>query len=247
MPVDETTDAIEDRQRAALAVPTRRRVFDLIAAAPQPMTVGALAQALDVHDNTVRLHLAELMDAGLVVQIPAAVHGRGRPGFAYRAMADPRRREAGYRQLALWLARAARTGASPREIGREAGAAERQGEARNEPWEALVESFARMGFSPRSEPAGDDVDIVLDVCPFADVASEEAAAVCSLHVGLVEGLLTGTDVSVDRLDVVDAPHAGGCRVRLRTHQERSGGGGASSARPPKRDRTRPNGESAANE
>lgn len=55
---------MNDRIFAALADPTRRQVFELVAQAPQ--TVGALAAQLPVSRPAVSQHLKVLKDAGLV-------------------------------------------------------------------------------------------------------------------------------------------------------------------------------------
>ena len=57
--------ANEDRALAALADPTRRIVFERLAAGPQ--AVGELAQGLPVSRPAVSQHLAVLKSAGLVV------------------------------------------------------------------------------------------------------------------------------------------------------------------------------------
>ena len=56
---------MHDRFFAALADPTRRTVFERIAARPQ--SVGALAATLPVSRPAVSQHLKVLKDAGLVV------------------------------------------------------------------------------------------------------------------------------------------------------------------------------------
>ena len=55
---------VTDRVFAALADPTRRRVFEAVAQAPQ--SVGALAKQLPVSRPAVSQHLKILKDAGLV-------------------------------------------------------------------------------------------------------------------------------------------------------------------------------------
>lgn len=55
---------MNDRVFAALADPTRRTVFERVAA--QPRTVGALAGTLPVSRPAVSQHLKVLKDAGLV-------------------------------------------------------------------------------------------------------------------------------------------------------------------------------------
>ena len=56
---------MDDRAFAALADPTRRRIFERIA--EQPRSVGALASGLPVSRPAVSQHLRVLKDAGLVV------------------------------------------------------------------------------------------------------------------------------------------------------------------------------------
>jgi len=53
---------------AALADPTRRRVFERLKSGPQP--VGALAQGLPVSRPAVSQHLKALKEAGLVADRP---------------------------------------------------------------------------------------------------------------------------------------------------------------------------------
>ena len=57
------------------------------ARAAAPVGVAELAGALEVHPNTVRLHLARLVDAGLVTEHVEADRHPGRPGYRYRAAA----------------------------------------------------------------------------------------------------------------------------------------------------------------
>ncbi|WP_407828421.1 ArsR/SmtB family transcription factor [Sphingomonas sp.] len=59
---------MDDRAFAALADPTRRAVFERIAAAPQ--SVGALAAQLPVSRPAVSQHLKVLKEAGLVADEP---------------------------------------------------------------------------------------------------------------------------------------------------------------------------------
>lgn len=55
-------------QLAALADPTRRRIFELVAAAPS--TVRAVTDQVSVSQPAVSQHLKVLRDAGLVVGTP---------------------------------------------------------------------------------------------------------------------------------------------------------------------------------
>ncbi|WP_163544068.1 helix-turn-helix transcriptional regulator [Occultella kanbiaonis] len=101
----------------------RGAVLDLLAQQSAPCTVGALAQALHQHQNTVREHLVALIDAGLVARTRAAAQGRGRPAWLYEAT-EPDAPMATHEYVGLATALAAhlaRTSADPREAGIEAG------------------------------------------------------------------------------------------------------------------------------
>ena len=81
--------------------------------------------------------------------------------------------------------------------------------------DAFVEEMARRGFVPRVvDDGGDEVDVVLDACPFVDAAAADPALVCSVHRGLAEGVAeVADDIEVRGLRVED-PSRAGCVVRL---------------------------------
>jgi predicted ArsR family transcriptional regulator len=61
--------------------------------------------------------------------------------------------------------------------------------------------------------AGGTQDIVLNSCPFADLATEQPDMVCDLHLGLAEGIAErGGGLAVRGIILAD-PHQGGCRIR----------------------------------
>jgi predicted ArsR family transcriptional regulator len=119
-----------------------------------------------------------------------------------------------YRRLAVLLARSVRTGRSAREVGREAGeeaAALAAADGVGDPVEVLRSQAERMGFRPRVV----DGDLELRNCPFRDVADVDPATVCSLHLGLAEGVVDALGgAEVTGLEVRD-PHRAGCRIHLR--------------------------------
>src|SRR5688500_3300358 len=69
------------RWRERVLSTTRGRVLTLLRRGPR--TVGELAEALDLTDNGVRLHLGALERDGLVEQ-EGARRGRSRPSYVYR-------------------------------------------------------------------------------------------------------------------------------------------------------------------
>src|SRR5438270_13821954 len=56
----------------------------------------------------------------------------------------------------------------------------------------LQEAMAEAGFEPRfRRQGGRAVEVTLRACPFRDLTDEHRDLVCSLHRGLVEGMLAG--------------------------------------------------------
>jgi predicted ArsR family transcriptional regulator len=208
-------DPAELRARV-LAEPTRRRLWDAVRSAPEPLGVADLARALDIHPNTVRLHLARLVDAGLVEERTETDRHPGRPGYRYQAVAtDPLTDAAAYRRLAGLLAGAVRAGVSARNAGRAAGAAEATHFAGADPVTSIVAALSAEGFMPTSTEVDDQhVDITLHACPFADAAAADPAVICQLHLGLAEGTASAIGgLRVDALRITD-PHQAGCRIEV---------------------------------
>jgi predicted ArsR family transcriptional regulator len=209
-------DSGELRARV-LAGPARRRVWETIRAAGRPVGVAELASSLAVHPNTVRLHLARLVEAGLVTEELEAAHRPGRPGYRYRAVgADPVAEAAAYRRLAGLLTQALRAGTSARDAGRAAGAHDAAQLAGGDPLTAIVHTLDTQGFAPEVDRLDEDrIDVVLRVCPFAEAAAADPATICQLHLGLAEGAAQAIGgLDVDGLQIAD-PHRAGCRLQLR--------------------------------
>jgi len=180
----------------------------VLRAAPAPLGVAAVAERMGVHPNTVRFHLDALVAEGLVESGTEAPSGPGRPRTAYSARPGmDRGGERGYPLLARMLlsrwasADPAEARAEAVETGRAWGrflvdplppferpTAERSA-AR------LVGLLDDMGFAPRPEgapgPDGPPARIRLRHCPFLELAEEYGRLVCPLHLGLMQGALTG--------------------------------------------------------
>jgi predicted ArsR family transcriptional regulator len=214
-------DPAELRARV-LAEPARRRVWEAVRTAPGPIGVAELADALKVHPNTVRLHVARLVAAGLLdVDLQAERHP-GRPGYRYRAAGtDPVSEANAYRRLARLLGQAVRAGTGARQAGRAAGASDAAHLTGTDPLDAIVQALALEGFGPRLEDATDDqVEVILQTCPFADAAAEDPATICELHLGLAEGAAQAIGgLTVEGLQIND-PYRAGCRLQLRRSPQR---------------------------
>ena len=198
----------------ALAVPLRRRILDLLLAADHAVTIAELTEELGCNHNAVRQHLARLRAAGLVAEETEARDKPGRPRLLYRATARPNP----YARLARLLLAARRTGLSPRAAGRQAGHAEIASEAvdAGDAVAALEADAARHGFAPRRVGRGRRVGLVLDACPFADVAADDPATVCALHRGLAEGIVERAGGARVETFVAKDPYRAGCRIGVRS-------------------------------
>jgi predicted ArsR family transcriptional regulator len=207
------------QQARALGDPTRHQIFRLVADAERPVTVAELTEHLGLNHNAIRQHLAKLVAADLMVESTAARSGPGRPKLQYEveATVDGRWGVTGpYERLARWLAEVVRTGNSPREVGRRAGAASMLVAGEHlDGLDVLESEMARQGFEPMREERADGVDLVLQRCPFASTAEVDPHTVCNLHLGFAEGISEATGgITVGGLQPHD-PRIARCRLRLR--------------------------------
>jgi len=210
MPADRTRRPDTELARV-LAVPLRRQILELVEASNGPIDVLTLTNALDCTHNAVRQHLARLRDAGLVREERERERsGPGRPRLLY----TPALRPDPYARLAALLAQVVKQRSTPRRVGRATGAAQARGED-GDAVEAFVAAAGREGFAPRRVDRGGAVDVVLDVCPFADVAASDPRTICSLHRGIAEGLVDAVGGARVEAFVANDPYEAGCLVRLR--------------------------------
>lgn len=221
-----------------LARDTRGRLFELLGKLGRLATTDELAAALDLHPNGVRRHLEYLQRAGLIRR-EGVRQPRGRPkdGWSLDPDARPGGEEPrGYGELGQWLAQAipARPAnlrdieATGRTIGRElplagAGAGAPPAGASASP-AAGLDDFERavtwLGFAPRrDEPAaGEDEQTVsyrLTNCPYRQAVEANQPVVCSLHKGILSGLLETLepDAEITGFRPRD-PSTAGCTVAL---------------------------------
>jgi predicted ArsR family transcriptional regulator len=208
---------------AALAQPTRSRLFALLGELRRPAGTEELAERLGLHPNGVRLHLERLAQAGLVLR-DRERRARGRPRDTWSI--SPRAQPGGdsptaYTDLGRWLVRAIVAGgvgaraveATGRQIGRElapdgAGAA---------PEERVFGALVAMGFQPRRrhDDAG-TLTYCLENCPYRAAVRERQPVVCGLHRGLTRGLLDAIDPKTKLSAFVPKdPDTAGCEITLR--------------------------------
>jgi predicted ArsR family transcriptional regulator len=186
----------------ALADDTRFRLYRHLRLVGRPVSVREMSRRLSLHPNTLRPHLRRLEEAGLVAHQVRKTPGVGRPQTLYRSVEPTEDGDPGFRLLAEMLCGLVRT---PRDVERATALAREWGRylvsqggpkpgARlpaRQNLAALQEAMARAGFDPRFRRAGTQVEITLRDCPFRPLVEDHRELVCSLHRGLVEGMLGG--------------------------------------------------------
>jgi len=207
----------------ALADNTRYAIYRHLGECRRPVTTAEIADHLQLHPNTVRPHLERMRDVGLV-EVDIDSRGEvGRPQHHYRLATSPPPLgfdPPGVTELAdIVLAMATRLGASPLDAfaaGVDRGAA-RADRYRTAPsaLEALVDDLGTLGFEPAVAEAADHETAVVSfgVCPFGDHVDEHPELICSLHRGIVTGLVDEMgDARV--VEFCDRGHRTPCRVAV---------------------------------
>jgi predicted ArsR family transcriptional regulator len=212
----------------ALGDNTRYAIYLELARSPHPLSTAEVATSLGLHVNTVRPHLERMRDVGLLEVHADARGGVGRPQNRYALVPDapslglePPLFPLATRLLLRLAAEAGATAEDAVEIGREQGQAD--GHRGQLPCvQAVVDRLATLGFDPAVVPTEDGVTVAFTHCPFRDLAEAHPELVCSLHRGLVEGLVRevgGGEVSAFR-DLVDRDP---CQVDLVPSGQAAGG------------------------
>lgn len=179
---------------SALASPVRQRLLAALDGAAAPSTAQDLAASVDLHVTTVRFHLDQLVEVGVVARQTEHTPRRGRPSVVYRAVGldAPLASE----QMIHALASALAAGSASRDQVMAAGRrwADTLATDAADAGAAIREPFARLGFDPEQ----DGQTIRLRACPFRDAARRNPEVVCLIHLGLARGLAERTgDVRVD--------------------------------------------------
>lgn len=213
------------RRHRALADPSRARILAQLSDAG-PLDARELARRVELHVNTVRVHLNALADAGLVESETLPPQGRGRPRVAYRATAAAGE-EGGrrYRLLAeILTALVARFGPEASEQLEEIGEAWGHYLVNSPPpfaelsdaeaVERLVELLAEIGFEPELEQQTRRRQILMRPCPFLELARSHQDVICPIHLGLMRGALAelGAKTQATKLEPFVRPDL--CVARL---------------------------------
>jgi len=211
------------QEARALGDPTRHAIFRYLADADEPVDIAELTSHFELNHNAIRQHLGKLLDAGLVVEARVQGGGPGRPRLVYEIHpgAESRWGVVGpYERLSLLLAEIIRTGDAPIAVGRRVAKEFRTSGDPDDILHGMTDTMARLGFEPEIQRRGNRVELVLGTCPFATTAVADPGTVCSLHLGLVEGLAEGTEIVIDELVAKD-PRRARCRLRLHIEPDES--------------------------
>lgn len=214
---------------AALAEPTRRRLYDHVVRQSGPVSRDEASAATGVPRATAVFHLDRLVADGLLAVQFQRLSGRtgpgaGRPAKLYRrsectvsVSLPDRRYDLAGDLLATALDQAEASGEAPRqvlersarrrgkELAEEARAADDGAPARD----VVLQVLEAQGFEPRT----DDDEVVLANCPFHTLALAHTDLVCGMNLSLLDGVLEGVEVAGLVADL--QPEPGRCCVRLR--------------------------------
>ena len=205
------------QQARALGDPTRHAIYQYVADSDASVAIAELTEHFKLNHNAIRQHLAKLVEAGLLTETAAKGGGPGRPRLLYELdqTADSRWGANGpYERLSLLLAEIIRTGDSAAEVGRRAGKRLRPPASAGDPIIGMAAAMAAQGFDPEVRAGKGKVDVVLHHCPFESTALADPGTVCTLHLGIAEGLAEGSGSVVEVLIARD-PRLANCLVRLR--------------------------------
>lgn len=181
----------------ALGDNTRYAIYLEVAGASVPLSTADIAEALDLHPNTIRPHLDRMREAGLLEVAAGSTGTVGRPQHRYSLAADAPSlglEPPPWTVLARMLADvAAFMAPEPDDVAAMAWDQGRQAADRH-PGQpcvaALTDALAELGFDPATtEEAKGGASIAFTHCPYRELAEAYPDLVCNLHRGLVEGFV----------------------------------------------------------
>lgn len=209
--------------------PTGRRlqVLQALKDQPTPMSINDLASELEVHPNTVRFHLDNLVQNGQVDRVEIEQRTTGRPPQLFQPVpgmdpTGPRHYQLLAKLLIQTLADLPDQRARAIKAGRAWGAAravamaDDGSDARTDSGTAdsgtaitqLVNLLDEIGFAPKLLNTAKAPQIALRHCPFLELAVDQSQIVCGLHLGIMQGAMQSWHAAdtVDRLDPFVEPN-----------------------------------------
>lgn len=183
---------------------TRARVLRLLQDAEVALTAAAAGERLGLHVNSARFHLDGLAEDGLVVRHREDRTRPGRPKMLYAAAVSTAPASRSYQLLAEILttlvgdalpdpARSAEGAGNA--WGRYLSPAVRPSHRpeESESLSTLVQSLDRLGFDSQVVNDPDSLRLEISHCPFLEIARTQDQVVCSVHHGMIRGILDHID------------------------------------------------------
>jgi predicted ArsR family transcriptional regulator len=217
-------------------------MLELVRRADGGLTAAEVVEATGLHASTVRAHLDQLTESGLLTRQRSGDGSPGRPAWRYRAVPQTagssgsdrvggadgaEHADRPYRELAAALVgHLARDADDPhaagvragRDWGRALAAPLNRSGPRTAPLDGLVKVLDQLGFSPRlAKGRGLGAAVVqLRSCPFLDLAMTNPDVVCGVHQGVIGGALGALGASAADVELQPFAAPGACLVRVRT-------------------------------
>jgi predicted ArsR family transcriptional regulator len=209
----------------ALADDTRYRLYRYVGLAARPVSVREMSRRLSLHPNTLRPHLRRLEEAGLVSREIRKTASVGRPQTLYSIAEVQDEEGRDYRLLAemlCGLVRGKKALEHARALASQWGAylvaqggpkpGVRLPARRN--LAIFQGALAKAGFDPRFRRTGpSSMEIALRDCPFRDLADDYRDLVCTLHRGLIEGMLSSLEPALSLQEFKPFAERGICKAR----------------------------------
>lgn len=216
----------------------------------QGLSAKEIGELVGLHVTTVRFHLTQLVDAGLLTSHSVRTPGAGRPGKRYTVATgfrwDADDHEA-YKALAELLTEAFATGSDDGAMPtpEEAGAAwarrhapdwvrrpadSRQARTAGE-WLAkvglMIDVLREWGYTPNlaTENSGRTARVDLVGCPFLPLARANPEVVCGVHRGLMRGTLDAFGEPDAELSLTPFVDPRRCRAHVTTRADFTPRGG----------------------
>jgi predicted ArsR family transcriptional regulator len=198
----------------AIADPLRLQIVRRLAGS-EPQTLSELAEALDVHFNTVRTHVADLEEVGVLVGRERPGEGRGRRPTEYSLADDQVLASSDLSGLSELLAAAvARSGLDEKELvalGAEWGRFLAGRPGMRDPLEAVPEALERLGFDARATESA----IEVHGCPCSVLSPDRPEVICHLTHGVIEGALAASGSPRRVARYINEPRQRTCRAVFR--------------------------------